>query len=454
MPRHRTGYLDPLSSAPEEPRASASGEEQGDAARPRTRIGFLALTLGLVTIGIFLASALTHYHFVLEGQGQPAGVLQGLVIRVYGWLGFIPAIYLCCLLSLWGGVAFITSSLENPLRRIGASFLFSICLAVLTAAIAGQGGAIGNHVADRLVPILGPGLVVTLFSMMSLASLLISTDWFFYQSFCRLAQASAGILDRLEKRRPLRSRPVKDAGLSSNEELLLSGSMHVVGEPEEKPVPSRRASGRRSRPRVFELSGAKPQRSGEQEVLDRVIEEARRSLTERETPWQEPESVAREEEPVEEPEAGDLMRELESEELLEKAGKVLDEYMAEGEERERKGEREEEIEAAEEPTVVVEPAPPQVKIYKSEDPAAAPIQEQLFSAEPPDPELLDRAARVLLTARRPMASLLQRRLEISYAEARQVLGSLKEMGVIAEPAGSGPWEALIGLSEWEARSRA
>ena len=110
------------------------------------------------------------------------------------------------------------------------------------------------------------------------------------------------------------------------------------------------------------------------------------------------------------------------------------------------------ISEAAEPVFILEPQP-SVRIYHEpqEGETEEFHQEELFAAEPPDPELLDRAARVLLTSRRPTVSLLQRRIGLSYAEARQVMLYMQQLGALAAPDGGGPWGALISLGEWDER---
>jgi len=110
------------------------------------------------------------------------------------------------------------------------------------------------------------------------------------------------------------------------------------------------------------------------------------------------------------------------------------------------------VSEADEPVFILEPQP-SVRIYHEpqEGETEEYHQEELFAADPPDPELLDRAARVLLTSRRPTVSLLQRRIGLSYAEARQVMLYMQQLGALAAPDGGGPWGALISLGEWDER---
>ncbi len=70
----------------------------------------------------------------------------------------------------------------------------------------------------------------------------------------------------------------------------------------------------------------------------------------------------------------------------------------------------------------------------------------------PDAALVNRAVQVVLTASRPTPGLLQRRLDLSFAEARELLMHLEDLDVVRAPHGRGPWEPLIDLREWERRA--
>ena len=162
---------------------------------------------------------------------------------------------------------------------------------------------------------------------------------------------------------------------------------------------------------------------------------------------------------------GDPVSDLDDEELLERAGNKLDLLMSAAESvkddsamvdtpagRIPKLRMNPAPAEPSEPIVILDPTSSRrVDIYREAEDDPDLIQEELFAAEAPDAELLDRAARILLTARRPMPSLLQRHLGLSFAEARQILGYMQQLGAVAEPSGSGPWEALIDLSAWEAQ---
>jgi hypothetical protein len=89
---------------------------------------------------------------------------------------------------------------------------------------------------------------------------------------------------------------------------------------------------------------------------------------------------------------------------------------------------------------------------KSEPQAATPEPDDAHVASSgDDAELLDRAVEVLMTARRPTQVVLQRQLDLTAKEAREILARLEDMGVLQAPTGRGPWEPLIDLAEWKAR---
>ena len=75
----------------------------------------------------------------------------------------------------------------------------------------------------------------------------------------------------------------------------------------------------------------------------------------------------------------------------------------------------------------------------------------LFSEAPIDEELLEIYAEVVLQERRPTPSLLQRRLGVSYAEAREALETLAAQGAVDPPVGKGAWGPRISFEDWQAR---
>ena len=87
-------------------------------------------------------------------------------------------------------------------------------------------------------------------------------------------------------------------------------------------------------------------------------------------------------------------------------------------------------------------------------PAGDSEQGVLFSETAIDDTRLDRAAEVALNARRPTPSLLQRRLGVSYAEAREALEALAAIGAVEPPVANGAWGPRIAWSDWpELRAR-
>jgi hypothetical protein len=107
---------------------------------------------------------------------------------------------------------------------------------------------------------------------------------------------------------------------------------------------------------------------------------------------------------------------------------------------------------SEEECFVLEPMPPE----RAEKPSSSsePLKQHALFQEP---DLafaeIDRAADVVLSARRPTPSLLQRRLGIGPGEARELLRVLAQRGALAEPRGSGAWQPLMDLEQWKAETK-
>jgi len=63
-------------------------------------------------------------------------------------------------------------------------------------------------------------------------------------------------------------------------------------------------------------------------------------------------------------------------------------------------------------------------------------------------ELLPQAAETVLSYQRGSASLLQRRLSISFTQATELANELTELGVLGPARGSQARQCLITLEEW------
>ncbi|MBI3820865.1 MAG: hypothetical protein HY286_19410 [Planctomycetes bacterium] len=78
---------------------------------------------------------------------------------------------------------------------------------------------------------------------------------------------------------------------------------------------------------------------------------------------------------------------------------------------------------------------------------AAPISPPLASAN----DLLDRAARLVITERRASISFLQRKLAVSLGEAQHQMAALEAAGVVGPYRGNPSRDILLGLAEWDER---
>ncbi len=509
---------------PPSSKASAASRE-----RHRAEPWFVIASLAAVALGVVLSVALLQYHFAYGGERTPTGVLQQLVVGLYSAIGFAPAVYLCVLLVVWGSVAFLTGRLRDPMRRIAASLLFCFCLSLLTGALGGNGGRFGAFGAERLTSVFGVPIVAGVLSLMALAALLLATDWFFLRgrihatgSVSLAEPRERGVVpveeDELAAIAAVASqRQDGETGGRSASAAVDAGLVDLAEQRRLRLglVPRPRADGRADDSDSASLDAG---RRREQELVDRVLEDARRDLDQAVDTAEAIDAAemteAAEGDRLDLADANDILAELEDEDLLERAGRALDAAWAdagivgglmpvddagdaaescdrgeldvfaaapdlepsEGRARMRTrgdtdplddllGEFVDEVvaeqrqDADDDSTVdavdapeldvgpVLQPVAPLAPREIDLDAPPQGVQERLFVDPPDDPDLLDRAAEVLLTARRPTPSLLQRRLDVSYSQAHELLDRLVARGALEEA--DGHWIRLMQLSDWQ-----
>ena len=436
----------------------ADNPSRPDADAERNDPRVLATAVAAVTVGIVAVVALLQYQFIhLETQAS-TGLVQGLVVGVYKAIGFVPTLYLGALIAGLGGLTFVSGHVAHPLRRIWAALLLAVCLSFLLGAFGSGGGELGSRAAGRLMGAVGSVPIVLLLGTMTIVAVLLATNW-----FC---------LPRV-LRQPASSAPA-DTGLGPVEEQLLRepAPAPVVPSEESLAVARQERLGLVPRPASASVDHRGDERRREQELMDRALAETRRDF-----------DVGRVDQPAapvkvhEEEIVDNGLAELDDEELLFQAGDDLDRALNEDSEVpflivpspeldavraadaadvDASDDLEDDFdeESAGEPEDTgndpwADPAP-RVERYSIPD-TTTPMQEQLFAESTVDDDLLDRAVRVLLTARRPSPALLQRKLGLGYGQAREVLDQLVELDVLYGPDEGGHWEALIELAEWEAR---
>ncbi len=466
-------------------------------------------SLLFVAIGLFLLVGLIQSRFALGSSSSlmDIGGLSGFFQGSFGW---IPSFYFSLLLLIWGGLSFVNGELADPLKRVLASVCFLFFFSGLVASLGGTGGSVGGGASASMAALIGVVPSGFFFVVLSLLGLFLSTDWFFYKGFKRFLlpvrielPEDAGLAEEEES---LLLGEVEKQTESTAKTMPRKPSFPVgrldpgPAKTEAKPVPPRERI-RRDR-RAPSALAPSPEVPAEDAALDEVLRQARSALEEErkeifvfheklaselvpeeavseeavvsesiaassheddgeaEEVWEgELGSSPVEDGPVPEENDEDLFSTLENESLLEAAGKALDKIL------EEEGPHFHQTTLEEMKEVVLEPKPrlereaereiePKIEIYNASSSAdvtvePVPAQSLLFPETPPEPEMVHRAAQILLTSRRPLPSLLQRRLGIGLAEAREIFSCLKALGALEEPEGRGPWEPLMTLPEWE-----
>lgn len=157
----------------------------------RLQIGWI-LPLVPVALAVFFVSSLSCYH--VEVSGSPfAGetLLQQLVVSVYRFFGFVPAMMLSVMVLIWSSIWFLTGRLERPLGRVLRIMGFVLSLAiVVNLGTETHSGWIGETLAVPLDTVFGGALSTLLAAIAALASLMLATDFLFYGHFDSLSRRS------------------------------------------------------------------------------------------------------------------------------------------------------------------------------------------------------------------------------------------------------------------------
>ena len=173
--------------------AEGATETSAGVARRRLSWGSAASLLG-VALSVFTVSALAYYHVIVGGERAPNGVFQGAVVSLYRFLGFVPSFFLALLVLVWCSLRFVTGAVQGLLVRCVAILLFCLSLSILVALaqdLAPQaGGLVGSFFGARVLRLVGSASVaLVLMALLVMASLLLSTDWFFFRYFQGLLAA-------------------------------------------------------------------------------------------------------------------------------------------------------------------------------------------------------------------------------------------------------------------------
>lgn len=433
------------------------------------------LPIGLSVFGL---SSLVYYHVRLGGHGDPSGLPQGVVAWLYGVLGFVPAFLGLLMVLVWSSIWFLTGRLERlgaRAARVGA-LVVSVAILVNLRGSAGQPGSgsgeLGAWLAVRVQSVFGDVLSVLLVSLVAVASLLVATEFFFYHYFAgrdRDRDVGEGEQTGVEHEVPrelTRLELDEDATRPQPRPHLGAGSDEsVVGAFVSPPA------------RATDAGDPDPEARAE-EVIAGAGEEARDGAPSRPAACEAAESQKvefeaehfedQEEFEVEDFEARDLDEgedlaadedrpeeydEDEDDDLT--AHEDLDRDAEVPPDREIDGAREETLEELAEEQVVEIPVSAAQTAQTAETAETAETADERGEAVTPqgvlsdhDP-LLDEAARLVLSANRASATFLQRRLRVSFDEARTLLEQLRDAGIVGGEPGEAYGPVLSDLETWE-----
>ncbi len=432
-------------------------------------------------------SAVSYYH-LHRHEFVPQSALQRFFAGVHGFLGFAPSVMFFGMVIVWSTLWCVTGRIDRPLGRLLRLVAMAVMLGMLlnlggggTATVDHQ-GALGAWCAGVLVDGFGYVVSLLLVGVMTLASVLLATDFFFQDAFERLRSsarpavpaADGGVepavaehLRRLAEEVPAEPAvPVAAAPVSASpSEPVVDAFVPPVTNEVEEPRRrrsyferryEREAEARERAPREDEWVPAAPdnQEIDNPESAEPALPEAAASPGGELDGADQPPIAARavwhaEPEPEPEPEPAirsepepDALVAATTDEGTTHEGTTDEVAADEGFDAALGGPAEEPplVEPLVEiprpdplPEPIPEPdlAPEPVAMAAGDVPQAeAPMQQQLFGAAV-DEALLAEATEVVTLWRRASVAFLQRKLRIDYATATEVLAALAARGVVA-----------------------
>ena len=387
---------------------------------PRTAAEWLWPLLP-IGVAVFCVSSLLYFH-ANHGVMNPSSALQRMIAGIYRVFGLAPAVMFFVLVVAWSTIWFATGKLDRPLVRISRLLAMAVMLGVflnlgdggVTAAV--HKGELGAWLAGTLVARIGYFPSLVLVWLITFASLLLATDFFFSDSFERLRARPAAtetgvesaVTDHLRGLQTAMHGANAAAARASVPPLVLDEPRSTAPDAVMEPL----AVADDPAPDDFAVTNDPP---------------AAEAGGESRTPWDgEPAGLP----DVVEPRAAAAADDLAG--LADAIGTD---------------------DAAAEPVVSI-PRPdtsPRLPVVPSPDeaPAAAPNaepsvrQQNLFAASGADEELVEEAVELIAGSRRVTATLLQRRLRIDYAQALEVLAQLAARGKIELEADASQGRVLV-----------
>lgn len=156
--------------------------------RPLRRAPEWPWALVPVSAAVFGGSALVYFH-LYQDQITPTSAAQVAVAGFYRTFGFAASFLFLLLAFAWGSIWVFTGRIERPLTRL----LRGVVLLVLVGVVMNLGngdlpaaphqGALGAWLASRLVGAIGYVPSVLLAWPAALASMLLATDYIFFDAF-------------------------------------------------------------------------------------------------------------------------------------------------------------------------------------------------------------------------------------------------------------------------------
>jgi hypothetical protein len=147
-----------------------------------------------MAVSVFSGSALVYYHLyqhVIDAHSP----LQRLFAGIYRTIGFAPAVMFFGLAMVWSTIWLAAGRLDRPVARFARLLAMAVMLGVFLnlgdGAVSPEPhkGALGAWLAQTLDGLFGYWPSLLLVWGVTFASLLLATDFFFYESFEKLRTA-------------------------------------------------------------------------------------------------------------------------------------------------------------------------------------------------------------------------------------------------------------------------
>ncbi|HHI68700.1 MAG TPA: hypothetical protein ENJ97_05170, partial [Planctomycetes bacterium] len=173
--------------------AKMAGLSTGGAPEDREQKGGFLLPFLILCLSLFLTIGIVVYH-ARGGVERPSSLLQSFVAGVYRFLGWSGSLIGLVLVLVWSLRACLGPGGVPKLRLRALGILGVVLGAAGVSGTAGYmegiqaGGWIGSVMAPRMTALFGAFGSILVFSILLVASLLLATNWLFWDEFRRLAE--------------------------------------------------------------------------------------------------------------------------------------------------------------------------------------------------------------------------------------------------------------------------